>query len=80
MNAQNCSLGTAGNSRLLLSFILDFKFSGRGIAFFGVSLAGTWKNRGLLPAQPSPVTTRSLKGEFAIGFNEQQMRLLSNIQ
>lgn len=71
MNTLNCSLGIAGNGRLLLSFILDFKFSGRGIAFFGVSLAGNWQNRGLLPAWPSPVTTRSLKGEFAFGFNEQ---------
>lgn len=29
----NCSLGTAGNGRILLTFILDCKFSERGIAF-----------------------------------------------
>lgn len=67
----NCSLGTAGNGRLLLSFILDSKFSGRSIAFFGVSLAETWQNRDLLPAWSSSLTTGSVKGEFVIGFNGQ---------
>jgi len=67
----NCPSGTAGNGRLVLSFILGFKFSGRSIYIFCVCLAETWQNRGLLPAWPSSVTTGSVKGEFAIGFNRQ---------
>lgn len=47
----NCLLGTAGNDGLFLSFILDWKVSGRGTAFF-VCLAESWQNRGLSLTAP----------------------------